>query len=147
MSNFQNNKKHLFLDFTTISPLSTNVINNAWKQSGYAANKAETSKRLSYSSAYNVDTYDFLPLVMELGGCPGKGLAKFIRDVAKKSGQRFNTSEEEPRIHRSQFAYKWKCRIVLAFMKTQAQMLQLQRRIIRTKLRRNNIPIVYELYL
>mmetsp|Transcript_14792 Transcript_14792/g.16842 ORF Transcript_14792/g.16842 Transcript_14792/m.16842 type:complete len:99 (+) Transcript_14792:1390-1686(+) len=76
-------------------------------------------------------------------------LAKFIRDVAKKAGQHFNTSEEEPRIHRSQFAYKWKCRIVLAFMKTQAQqMLQLQRRIIRTKLRRNNIPIVYdELFL
>ena len=149
VSNFQNNNKQLLLDFTTISALSTNVINNAWKQSGYAANKAETSKHQSYANAYDADTYDFLPLVMELGGCPGKGLAKFIRDVATKAGQHFNTSEQEPRIHRSQFAYKWKCRIVLAFMKTQAQqMLQLQRRIIRTKLRRNNIPIVYdELYL
>jgi len=81
----------------------------------------------------------------ELGGCPDKGLAKFIRDEAKKAGQLFNISEEEPRIHRSQFAYKWKCRIVLAFMKTQAQqMLQLQRRIVRTKLQRNNIPIVHD---
>jgi len=111
-------------------------MSNARKQSGYA-------------HAYDVDTYEFLPMVMELGGCPDKGLAKFIRDFAKKAGQHFNTSEEEPRIHRSQFAYKWKCRIVLAFMKTQAQqMLQLQRRIMRTKLRRNNIPLVYdELYL
>jgi len=58
VSNFQNNNKQLLLDFTTISPLSTNVINNAWKQSGYAANKAETIKRQSYSSAYYVDTYD-----------------------------------------------------------------------------------------
>ena len=134
------NNKQLLLDFTTISALSTNVITNAWKQSGYAANKAEASKHQSYANAYDADTYDFLLLVMELGGCPGKGLSKFIRDVATKAGQHFNTSEQEPRLHRSQFAHKWKCRIVLAFMKTQAQqMLQLQRRIIRTKLRRKNL--------
>jgi len=86
---------------------------------------------------------------MELGGCPGKALAQIIKDVAKKAGQHFNTSEGEPRIHRSQFRYKWKHRIVLALVKTQAQkMLQLQRRVIRTKPRRKNIPIVYaELYL
>ena len=149
LNNFQNNNKPLLLDFTTISALSTTVIGNAWKQSGYAATRAEESKRQSYQNAYNAETFDFLPLVMELGGCPGKGLARFIKDVAKRAGQHFNTPDQEPRIHRSQFAYKWKCRIVLAFMKTQAQqMLQLQRRIIRTKLRRNNIPIVYdELYL
>jgi len=58
---------------------------------------------------------------MELGGCPGKGLAKFIRDVAKTAGQHSNTSEEKPRIDHSQFAYKWKSRTVFAFMKTQAQ--------------------------
>jgi len=74
VSNFQNNNKQLLLDFTTISTLSTNVIKNSWKQSGYAANTAETSKRQSYSNAYDVVTYDFLPLVMELGGCPGKVL-------------------------------------------------------------------------
>jgi len=34
--------------------------------------------------------------------------------------------EDEPHMHRSQFAHKWKRRFVLAFMKTQAQqMLQL----------------------
>jgi len=71
VSNFQNNNKQPLLDFTTISELSTNVINNAWKQSGYAPNKAGTSKRQSYANAYEVDTYDFLPLVMELGWCPG----------------------------------------------------------------------------
>eukprot|EP00511_Aplanochytrium_stocchinoi_P011960 CAMPEP_0204877010 /NCGR_PEP_ID=MMETSP1348-20121228/47955_1 /ASSEMBLY_ACC=CAM_ASM_000700 /TAXON_ID=215587 /ORGANISM="Aplanochytrium stocchinoi, Strain GSBS06" /LENGTH=236 /DNA_ID=CAMNT_0052033837 /DNA_START=603 /DNA_END=1313 /DNA_ORIENTATION=- len=56
VSNFQNNNKQLFLDFTTISALSTNMINNA----------------------YDVDTYVFLPLVMELRGCPVKGTANFI---------------------------------------------------------------------
>jgi len=61
------------------------VINNAWKQSGYAANEAENGKRQSYASAYDGDTNDLLPLVMELGGCHGKGLAKFIKEVAKKA--------------------------------------------------------------
>jgi len=119
------------------------VIKNAWKQCGYAANKAENNKHQLYANAYDGDTYDFLPLVMEIGGCSGKGLAKFIKDVVKIAGQHFNTSEDEPRIHRSQFAYQWKRRIVLAIMKAQAQqMFQLQRRIIRTKLRRSNIPVV-----
>mmetsp|Transcript_28451 Transcript_28451/g.34733 ORF Transcript_28451/g.34733 Transcript_28451/m.34733 type:complete len:87 (+) Transcript_28451:476-736(+) len=82
---------------------------------------------------------------MELGGCQGKGLKFFIKDVEKKARQYFNTSEDEPRIYRSQLAYNWNCRIVLAFLKPQAQqVLQLQRRIIRTKLRRRDIPIVYD---
>jgi len=35
---------------------------------------------------------------MELGRCPGKvfGPAKFIRDVAEKTGQHFNASEKKP---------------------------------------------------
>mmetsp|Transcript_35859 Transcript_35859/g.44498 ORF Transcript_35859/g.44498 Transcript_35859/m.44498 type:complete len:108 (+) Transcript_35859:115-438(+) len=32
LSNFQNNEKQVFLDFTTISALSTNAIHNAWKE-------------------------------------------------------------------------------------------------------------------
>jgi len=39
---------------------------------------------------------------MELGGYPGKGLAEFVKDVAKKAGQQFNTFEDQPRIHGSQ---------------------------------------------
>eukprot|EP00511_Aplanochytrium_stocchinoi_P008745 CAMPEP_0204859274 /NCGR_PEP_ID=MMETSP1347-20130617/23599_1 /ASSEMBLY_ACC=CAM_ASM_000690 /TAXON_ID=215587 /ORGANISM="Aplanochytrium stocchinoi, Strain GSBS06" /LENGTH=172 /DNA_ID=CAMNT_0052007715 /DNA_START=272 /DNA_END=790 /DNA_ORIENTATION=- len=42
VSNFQNNNKQVLLNFTTISVLCTNVIDNAWKQSDYAAKK-ETS--------------------------------------------------------------------------------------------------------
>ena len=149
LSNFQSNNKELLVDFTTISALSTTVIGNTWKQSRYAESHPEETKRGPYVNQHDADTYDFLPLAMELGGCPSRGLAKFIKDVAKKAGQHFNTSDGEPRMHRSQFAFKWKCRIVLALMKTQAQhMLQLQRRIIRRKLRQNNIPVVYdELYL
>jgi len=65
---------------------------------------------------------------------PWTGLAKLIEDVAKESGQHFKASADEPRTHRSQFAYKRKRRMVLAFMKTQAQqMLQLQRRIIKNE--------------
>jgi len=93
------------------------------------ANKSKNSKRQSYANADDTDTDDFLPPVIELGGYPGKRLPKLIKDVAKNSGQHFNTSEDDLRIHRSQFEYKQKRRIFLAFMKTQAQqMLQLQRR-------------------
>ena len=86
---------------------------------------------------------------MELDGSPGKVFAKFTKQVANKASYHYNEFDEEPRIYRSQFAHKWKCRIVLAFMKTQAQvMLNLQRQIIRNKVKRNNIPIVYdEMYL
>jgi len=71
--------KQLLLDFTTVSPLSTNLINNAWKQSGYAAHKAETSKHQSCANADDVFTNDFLPRVLQLGGCPG------IKDLQSSS--------------------------------------------------------------
>mmetsp|Transcript_14899 Transcript_14899/g.19235 ORF Transcript_14899/g.19235 Transcript_14899/m.19235 type:complete len:119 (+) Transcript_14899:535-891(+) len=108
--------------------------------------KGENSKRRSYANAYDADTYDILPLVMKPEGCSGERTCKIHqRCCEKKIGQHFNTSEDEPRIHLSQFAHKRTCSIVLAFLKTQAQhVLQLQRRIIRTNLRRYNIPIVYD---
>eukprot|EP00511_Aplanochytrium_stocchinoi_P012610 CAMPEP_0204877138 /NCGR_PEP_ID=MMETSP1348-20121228/48032_1 /ASSEMBLY_ACC=CAM_ASM_000700 /TAXON_ID=215587 /ORGANISM="Aplanochytrium stocchinoi, Strain GSBS06" /LENGTH=211 /DNA_ID=CAMNT_0052033985 /DNA_START=153 /DNA_END=788 /DNA_ORIENTATION=- len=81
---FQNNNQQILLDFTTITALSAKVINNAWKQSGYTANKAENSKNQSYANAYDANSYDLLPLVMDLEGCPGEGLAKFIKHVPKK---------------------------------------------------------------
>eukprot|EP00511_Aplanochytrium_stocchinoi_P004218 CAMPEP_0204825204 /NCGR_PEP_ID=MMETSP1346-20131115/3134_1 /ASSEMBLY_ACC=CAM_ASM_000771 /TAXON_ID=215587 /ORGANISM="Aplanochytrium stocchinoi, Strain GSBS06" /LENGTH=179 /DNA_ID=CAMNT_0051952743 /DNA_START=142 /DNA_END=677 /DNA_ORIENTATION=- len=84
LSSFQNNNQQILLDFTTITALSTKVINNAWKQSGYTANKAENSKNQSYANAYDANSYDLLPLVMDLEGCPGEGLAKFIKHVPKK---------------------------------------------------------------
>jgi len=110
------------------------------KQSGNAAIKAKNSKHQSHATAYDADAYDF---------CRAKDLQKSSKMFRKKAGKPFNKSEGKPRIHRSQFAYKWKRRVVLAFKKTQAQqMLQLRRRIIRTKLQRSSIPVEYdELYL
>mmetsp|Transcript_14234 Transcript_14234/g.16303 ORF Transcript_14234/g.16303 Transcript_14234/m.16303 type:complete len:84 (-) Transcript_14234:32-283(-) len=57
---------------------------------------------------------------------------------------------DEPRIGRSEIAYKWKCRIVLAFMKTPCKLNKCFncRAIHKDGLRRNNTPAVYdELYL
>eukprot|EP00511_Aplanochytrium_stocchinoi_P002661 CAMPEP_0204832460 /NCGR_PEP_ID=MMETSP1346-20131115/13746_1 /ASSEMBLY_ACC=CAM_ASM_000771 /TAXON_ID=215587 /ORGANISM="Aplanochytrium stocchinoi, Strain GSBS06" /LENGTH=90 /DNA_ID=CAMNT_0051964277 /DNA_START=345 /DNA_END=617 /DNA_ORIENTATION=+ len=65
LSNFQTNNKQLLLDYTTISTMSTNVINKAWKQSGYAANKVEISKIQSYENTYDADIYGSLSLVLE----------------------------------------------------------------------------------
>jgi len=47
--------------------------------------------------------FNFLASLFSLGGFPSEGLEKFIKDVAKEVAQHLITSEEEPRIHRSQF--------------------------------------------
>uniref|UniRef100_A0A7S3PH76 Uncharacterized protein n=1 Tax=Aplanochytrium stocchinoi TaxID=215587 RepID=A0A7S3PH76_9STRA len=63
-------------------------------------------QRIAATNAYDTDTYDSLLLVMEPGGYPGKGLAKFNKPVSKNGGKHFNTSEAEPCAHGSQMAYK-----------------------------------------
>mmetsp|Transcript_7432 Transcript_7432/g.8448 ORF Transcript_7432/g.8448 Transcript_7432/m.8448 type:complete len:82 (+) Transcript_7432:232-477(+) len=72
----------------------------------------------------------------------GISFSKFIKEYANKSGTHFKTIENQPRIRHSQFAYKRKCKRVLAFMITQAKlMLRLKRRCRRSKICRN-IPTV-----
>jgi len=68
---------------------------------------------------------------MELGRCAGQenDLQNISAKVANKAGTHVNKLNNESRTIRSEFAYKLKCGISMAFMKPQAQqVLQLQRR-------------------
>ena len=87
---------------------------------------------------------------MELGR-PNKQFGDFMRRVATIADQQFNAELDgrEPRIYRAQFSYKWRCRIALAYRKTQALMsLQLHQKIIKRLSRANRLPQSFgEVYL
>jgi len=63
----------------------------------------------------------FAQIAMEIGGRPSSEFVKFMKLVASQAGVNLNCDGDEPRMHRSQFAFKWRCRIVLAFKKTLVQ--------------------------
>ena len=145
IANLSENNKQVLVDFTSVSQLRSDEISISWKKKGYSASKAIERKIEAYHGKYDELTYDFLPLSLEIGGCPSKNLSEFIRQVAKKAELHYNDSTTVPRVYQASFVRKWKSRIVTAFMKTQAQRgLQLIQNVISQRLPNNNLPMEYD---
>jgi len=123
------------------------VIHRSWKSQGFAVQKAIQDKKVRYADAYDSSEYNFAPIAMEIGGRPSSEFVQFMKLVASQAGVNLNCDGDEPRMHRSQFAFKWRCRIVLAFKKTLVQeMLQVQQKMIKRSIPRNNIRFGHDDY-
>ena len=143
VSNLSPDGKDTLLDFTSASPYAVRHLNHTSTTVGYAAGKKAEEKRAFYAGKFDEQVYNFIPLAMELGGCPSTELMTFIKNVAKKAAENNQPDENAPRIYRAQFAHKWRCRIVLAFHKFQAaRALKLRQSILRHKVPKNLIPSV-----
>mmetsp|Transcript_17724 Transcript_17724/g.21844 ORF Transcript_17724/g.21844 Transcript_17724/m.21844 type:complete len:88 (-) Transcript_17724:108-371(-) len=71
----------------------------------------EEHELTSYANGYREHAYELLPLVIELGGCPGRGFANFNKRVTDKDGAQSSSLHRRMSNIRSQFEFKWKCRI------------------------------------
>ena len=110
--------KDLLTDFTSVDCTRADILGcthgNLQTQ---AVDKKHKEKMQSYFNQFDADKADFQPLVMSSSGRLEKGFVNFIREVTKLVSLNNTFGAGESRVHPSQFAWKWKARITVAWKK------------------------------
>ena len=71
------------LDYVVTHPAAASYARGASRQAGFAAAKAETSKRCAFELFVDSAGYAFLPLAGETFGRLGKDASRFLNDLGE----------------------------------------------------------------